>query len=110
MDFGGGAPAKDSIRRCVERVYGFSDNYCVKILNDCLNGVSGDGAVVAKRCYILHSLMVGHPLSARWVVGSNPVDGKSLNESWEICLCSGVRLVISGYSDENQGSCKQELA
>ena len=52
MDFGG-APAKDSIRRGVERVYGFSDGYCGKILNDCLNGVSGDGAVVAKRCYIL---------------------------------------------------------
>ena len=56
------------------------------------------------------SLVVGCPLTTHWVAGSNPVDGKSLNESLEICLCSGIRLVVSGYSDENWRSCKQELA
>ena len=43
-----------------------------------------------------------------WVAVSNPVDGKSLNESWGICLGSVVRLVVSEYFDANQRSCKQE--
>jgi len=31
----------------------------------------------------------------RWVAGSNPVDGRSLNEGWGMCLCSRTWLVVS---------------
>merc|ERR1719419_1192940 len=53
------------------------------------------------------SSVVGCPLTARWVAGSNLVDGRSSNVSWGICLCSGIRWIVSGYFDENRRSCKQ---